>query len=423
MSIKDLIKLHDIDRVLLDRSLAIVKDFIIARKLILYGGQAIDYALRIKGSKIYEDTELPDFDMYSVNHVKDAYDLADILNTQGFPRITAIRALHIQTMKVRTDFIPCADISYLPQDVYDKLPTINYNNMRVVHPDYQRIDMHMNFAYPFNNAPHEDIFRWEKNIKRFNMFEKYWPLMIEPSIKPVMHELEIKEDLSDVIFSGFAHYGFLAAEYKLITGDDKYSDIQFDGQTLVCPKFHEHINIFIYDFLSIKGEKHYRPIIDVIPESKIVGCIRYYKIANKVLSIYKHDNMYFTSIQYLMAWFMFHATFVNERYKEYYYNLLNMINVVENKLKSQMKEWFKSPFAPTVVHINRLNIEASTAISLYMQHDKIGGELPEFVRPYLNDRSIMDDLPKNYYLDSNKGRPDDSIPKNAEFKRDGGLIS
>ena len=42
-----------------------VRKFIIAEKLVIYGGQAIDYALRIKGEKIYSDHELPDFDVFS----------------------------------------------------------------------------------------------------------------------------------------------------------------------------------------------------------------------------------------------------------------------------------------------------------------------------------------------------------------------
>jgi hypothetical protein len=49
----------------------IVRDFIISRERILYGGTAIDYALRLKGEKIYPDDRLdaPDFDFFSPTHI------------------------------------------------------------------------------------------------------------------------------------------------------------------------------------------------------------------------------------------------------------------------------------------------------------------------------------------------------------------
>ena len=57
----------------------IVKEFIIDKQLILYGGQSIDFALRLKGDYIYTDDVIPDYDFYSFNHFNDAYELGLIL--------------------------------------------------------------------------------------------------------------------------------------------------------------------------------------------------------------------------------------------------------------------------------------------------------------------------------------------------------
>ena len=46
-----------------------IKKYIQTRNCILYGGIAIDYALRLRGDKIYEDTDIPDFDFWVPDNV------------------------------------------------------------------------------------------------------------------------------------------------------------------------------------------------------------------------------------------------------------------------------------------------------------------------------------------------------------------
>jgi hypothetical protein len=165
----------DADADMARRALEMVRNFIIERGLVLYGGLAIDYALRLKGSALYPPGELPDYDFYSPRNVDDAYDLAERLEEAGFPRAGAIRALHAQTMRVRVDFVGVADISYVPPAVYRRLPTLRYQGMRVIHPDFQRADMHLAFCFPFNNPPQEDVFhRFPKDLPRFALLEEHY---------------------------------------------------------------------------------------------------------------------------------------------------------------------------------------------------------------------------------------------------------
>lgn len=202
------------DAEMLGRALEIVKQFIVERKLILYGGQAIDFALRLKGSGIYPDHQIPDYDFFSPQSVDDAYDLADRLAAAGFPHISAIPAIHMQTMRVGTNFVYVADISYVPAEVYEKLPTVSYAGMRVLHPDYQRTDMHLAFCFPYSNPPREDIFhRFRKDLKRFNLFEEYYPIAAEAAgdaeLKPVSAEVS----LDRAAIHGFAAYAVLQQAY------------------------------------------------------------------------------------------------------------------------------------------------------------------------------------------------------------------
>ena len=169
---------RDVDGPMVDRAIELVRKFIVERGLILFGGLAVDYALRLKGDRIYPDDQRPDFDFLSPRSVDDAYDLADLLQNAGFEGVGAVRGIHVQTMKVRTGFIWVADIGYAPPDVFAKIPTFDYRGMRVVHPDYQRMDMHLAFCFPFSGSPREDVFhRWCKDLKRFNLVERYYPVI------------------------------------------------------------------------------------------------------------------------------------------------------------------------------------------------------------------------------------------------------
>ena len=162
-------------------ALEIVREFIADRKLLLVGGMAIDYALRLKGDRIYSDTQMPDYDMYSPNHVQDAADLGEMLCKRGFPEISIIQAAHITTMKVRVDFEVVADITYCPADVFKTLPFLTYENLRIIHPHYQMIDQHASLSAPWtmSGSQHVIFHRWVKDMKRYDKLYEYYPVVPE----------------------------------------------------------------------------------------------------------------------------------------------------------------------------------------------------------------------------------------------------
>lgn len=159
----------------LNEALEIVKTFIIERNCILVGGMAIDMALRQKGSQLYPDNTLPDYDFYSPNFHRDAYDLGERL-AKKFKDISVIRAIHVSTMKVRVEYVVVADITYIPKNVFDILPTIKHAGMKIIHPHYQMIDQHRSLCYPYSGPPREAILsRWKKDIERYDMLNQYFP--------------------------------------------------------------------------------------------------------------------------------------------------------------------------------------------------------------------------------------------------------
>lgn len=171
------------------RALEVVKEFIIRKNLILVGGMAIDFALRLQGDNIYTEDQIPDYDFYSPNHAADAYELGVLLCEKGFTNISCIGAIHITTMKVRVDFETVADITYCPQKIYRQVPTLMYDKLRIVHPHWQMVDQHSSLSMPFENSGREVIFhRWKKDMIRYDLLYKYYPIV--PEIKSDKYTIE-----------------------------------------------------------------------------------------------------------------------------------------------------------------------------------------------------------------------------------------
>lgn len=196
------------------RALDIVHKEIIKNKWILYGGMSVHLSLLAAGHKgVYSDSVLPDYDFYT----PDAYDvsnqLADKLHKENIPELSSINAGHINTRRVRVSFKEVADISYMPRSIYDKLPFIEFKGLRVVHPHFQRLDMHRAFAYPLEQPPLETFsFRAKKDQTRMALLDKYYP-MPDPKYNPGFTTKTYK--MQPCVLNGLAAYGYYWSQFKL----------------------------------------------------------------------------------------------------------------------------------------------------------------------------------------------------------------
>ena len=64
--------------------LSILEDFLRKKKLVCYGGTAINNILPTFAQFYNRDLEVPDYDFYSPNALSDAKELADIYYKQGY---------------------------------------------------------------------------------------------------------------------------------------------------------------------------------------------------------------------------------------------------------------------------------------------------------------------------------------------------
>ena len=155
------------------RMIQIVEDFLVKKKLICYGGTAINNILPKYAQFYNRDIEVPDYDFFSNNAMNDAKELTDIFYKAGYLETEAKSGIHKGTYKVFVNYIPMADITQLHPDIYNsiKKDAVTVAGIKYAPPNYLRMSMFLELSRPAG-----DVSRWEKVLKRLTLLNKYYPL-------------------------------------------------------------------------------------------------------------------------------------------------------------------------------------------------------------------------------------------------------
>ncbi len=151
----------------------IVENFIRHKKLIIYGGESINRLLPKQDQFYNRDIEIPDLDFYSANALQDAKELVDTYVKAGFVEVEAKSGQHHGTYKVFVNFIPVADITYMPKDLFNaiKKDAVSIAGVLCSPPNLLRMAMYLELS-----RPQGDVSRWEKVLKRLTLLNKNYPL-------------------------------------------------------------------------------------------------------------------------------------------------------------------------------------------------------------------------------------------------------
>jgi len=155
------------------RIIGIVENFLRQKQLICYGGTAINNILPKQDQFYNKDVEIPDYDFYSWNALINAKELVDIYIKEGFVEVEAKSGQHHGTYKVYVNFIPVADISYIPKDLFNaiKREAIRVAGILYAPPNLLRMGMYLELS-----RPDGDVSRWEKVLKRLTLLNRNYPL-------------------------------------------------------------------------------------------------------------------------------------------------------------------------------------------------------------------------------------------------------
>ena len=144
----------------------IVEKFLQKKGRVCYGGTAINNILPTEFQFYHKDIELPDYDFFSAENRRH--------NRKRFAtEVEAKSGMHGGTFKVFVNFIPVADITYLPKELYNSIKkhAIVKEGIYYAPPDYLRMAMYLELS-----RPKGDTSRWEKVLKRLILLNKVYPL-------------------------------------------------------------------------------------------------------------------------------------------------------------------------------------------------------------------------------------------------------
>ena len=99
----------------------IVEEFIKRKKLICYGGTAINNILPEEDRFYNREVEVPDYDFFSQHALEDAKELANIYYKKGFLDVEAKAGQHHGTYKVYVNYMAVADITHIPSEIFNVL--------------------------------------------------------------------------------------------------------------------------------------------------------------------------------------------------------------------------------------------------------------------------------------------------------------
>lgn len=382
---------HNPNRDKIQRAYDIVRQFIISRKRILTGGMAIDYALRAKGSKLYTSDKI-DYDFFSPEFHKDAYALTDIIagnskNTSAH----AIGAMHITTMRVRYRFMVVADITYIPPDIYHQIPTINYQDMIIVHPCFQIIDQNLSLSRPFENPPLENISgeRLEKDLWRMKLFTDVYDIPEElrslaesrgeskshklTDYKPVKNKpVKVKiQNIRNQCLSGLAAAAYWLDDLTISEDHIEYSAPN-DCVTILTDDYADTVEHYTSLLKAANAnnqtKKEYRPCLDKLPQRTYFDNFEILDNKGFFTAAVKLDKFYVASIHNVLV-YLFTNILLFDRF-----DLVETCIVVFNKLfelleSKKYKLLLTYYGSKNMSHANHLSLEKTKAAAEGKQLD------------------------------------------------------
>ena len=156
----------------------------------------------------------------------DAIELTDELHSKGFKHVSTEEGVHSETYKIFVNFINYCDISYMPNNVLNNLPTIKVNDIKCATPQFMMVD-----TYRVLTDPLTSYYRLEKSIDRFQKIIKYYP--IDQSQNNT--KIDFKENYEILKFirkkiiqkTKLVVVGFYAFNYYVKKGSSKYKLAKF----------------------------------------------------------------------------------------------------------------------------------------------------------------------------------------------------
>ena len=335
----------------------IIEGFIKQKKLICYGGTAINNILPKKAQFYNKNFEVPDYDVFSKNALQDAKELVDLFFKKGYESTEVRSAIVIGTYKIYVNFVAVVDVTQMDAKLYDifKKNGIKKEGILYSPVNFLRMEMYKELSHPQG-----EISRWEKVLKRLALLNKYYPIHNDKCyevnfMRDFKGKQQLGEDIYDIIkkiliehgvvfFGGYASNLYSRymplAEKKVLKHIPDFDVLSTDAKQtaedvkkeLIKHGFH-NIKINKKDALWKIIPVHY----EIVLESDIV-CVIYETIACHSYNTIKEDNetIKVASIETMFN-FLFAFLFKDDKY----YDHIRIMCMAEFLFQVQQKNRLK----------------------------------------------------------------------------------
>lgn len=250
----------------------IVIDFVKENKRKIYGSYALNLLIVDRDPKdaILEKDTIPDIDFYSPDPIRDMMALCNLLHKKKYSNILGKEAQHQGTFKITVNNINYCDITYVPKNIYHKMPFREVNGMTLTGPELMIIDY-------FRLATDLLISAWrlEKTMSRFPILLKHFPIpKINKQIRipPAPDNPKLVKKLMDDILMGVADnsncimVGFYAYNHFVYAADSK---------------LYNHVEVPYYEIVATDYRKDAAQIIQKLKDSNKehvgdIKCVEHY---------------------------------------------------------------------------------------------------------------------------------------------------
>lgn len=258
----------------------ILEEFLRSKKVVCYGGTAINNILPEHAQFYNRELEIPDYDFFSADAMNHAYELADIYYQNGYVDVEAKSGMHHGTYKVYVNFIPMADITYMHPELFDAIlkESITIDKIHYAPPNYLRMSMYLELSRPAG-----DISRWEKVFKRLTLLNTYHPMKMEHDCNTVDFQRKMEQHVEDseniytiirdtfielgvVFFGGYAsslYSRYMPDEQRKLIRKIPDFDVLYEDPDACANTVQERLNS--NGFKNVKLYKH-DAIGEIIPE-------------------------------------------------------------------------------------------------------------------------------------------------------------
>jgi len=261
----------------------IIFKFIKENKRKVYGGFALNYLLKDKDptAGIYGDEETPDVDFYSPDPLRDLVKLCNTIYQKGYKDVVGREAIHKETYTLRVKDLSFCDISYVPRNIYNKMPFREMKNIYITGPEFMVIDYYRILTDIILTS-----FRIEKTVKRLHLLQKYYPapcikkplIILRPIFKSETGD-EAKYEKSLSIIQKFATNN----KETILIGFYAYNQFLHESgilKNVSNTNTFRYINVPYYEIIATDYIKNSLELIDILkkefPNQDDIHTIEYY---------------------------------------------------------------------------------------------------------------------------------------------------